>query len=128
MFADAQRNRFDESLDRVIAELPEDLRALMEDVPLIVEDEPSRELADQLGIDRSTTDLCGLHSGVPLTQRSVQDGARLPDRMMLFRGPIERVARHRGGSLTRQVRTTLLHEIGHHFGLGEEDLERLGYA
>ena len=52
MFADAQRNRFDESLDRVIAELPEDLRALMEDVPLIVEDEPSRELADQLGIDR----------------------------------------------------------------------------
>ncbi len=128
MLGDARRNNFDEALDQVIAELPENLRALLEKVPLIVEDEPSQELADELGVDRRTTELCGLHSGVPLTQRSVQDSTRLPDRMMLFRGPIERVARHRHESRNRQMRTTLLHEIGHHFGLDEEDLSQLGYA
>lgn len=128
MHGDRQRKHFDEVLDQIIAELPEDLRELLEQVPLIVEDEPSRELTDQLGIDTRKSQLCGLHSGVPLTERSVHHAYRLPDRMMLFRGPIERLAHHHCDSLIQQVRKTLLHEIGHHFGLDEDDLARLGYG
>jgi predicted Zn-dependent protease with MMP-like domain len=80
--------------------------------------------------------LCGLHWGVPLTQRSVESAAHLPDQIMLFRGPIMRLASVSSTGRTRrdrrelegQIRITLLHEIGHHFGMNEEDLAELGYA
>ena len=130
-----QRRQFDEILDRLIEELPEHLRALLEEVPLIVEDEPSARMMDDMHLDRSRTELCGLHWGVPLTKRSVEHSGRIPDQMMLFRGPIFRLAvwkgrsgpRRRPGSadaadesadpLEQQIRITLLHEMGHHFGL-----------
>ena len=131
----SDRDRFDRLLDRVIEELPPSLHELLEQVPLIVEDEPSDRLLAELGIDRRQTELCGLHWGTPLTQRSVEHGATLPDQMMIFRGPIMRmVQRSRGGpdqasrELARQIRITVLHEIGHHFGLSEADLEALGYG
>jgi len=86
-------------------------------------------------------DLYGLHSGTALTERSVEAPPDLPDQIMLFRGPLFRLAgpgaslhptrRKRTKereTLREQVRITLLHEIGHHFGLDEEDLDRLGYA
>src|SRR5690606_20311978 len=115
-------------LDAIIAELPEHLTELFEEVPVIVEDEPSDELLDDMDIDPEDTNLCGLHWGVPLTQRSVEHSGTLPDRIMLFRGPIIRTAMRRSGrvsrrALERQIRITLLHEIGHHFGLSEGDLE-----
>ena len=128
MLTDTQRQRFDDVLDRVVGELPSDLRALLDEVPLIVEDEPAGSLMRELDLDPRTTELCGLHSGVPLTHRSVEHSYRLPDRMMLFRGPILRLAGRHRASLVRQVRTTLLHEMGHHFGLDEDDLARLGYG
>lgn len=127
-----QRRVFDDLLDQVIESLPEHLRALMEEVPLIVEDEPSRALVAEMGIEPGE-DLCGLHWGIALTHRSVEHSGTMPDRMMLFRGPIMRAAEWRGrrgqiASLQEQIRITLLHEIGHHFGLDEDDLERLGYG
>ncbi len=128
MLTDTQRQRFDDVLDRVVGDLPSELRVLLDEVPLIVEDEPARSLIRELDIDPQTTELCGLHSGVPLTHRSVQHSYRLPDQMMLFRGPILRLAGRRRLLLVRQVRITLLHEMGHHFGLDEDDLARLGYG
>jgi predicted Zn-dependent protease with MMP-like domain len=122
------RRRFDGLLDEVLAELPDELHELMEEIPLIVEDEPSRQLLDQMKLNARTTDLCGLHWGVPLTRRSVEHSGRLPDQMSLFRGPIMRVAGRKHGELREQIRITLLHEIGHHFGLDEGDLQRLGYG
>lgn len=132
----ARRGLFDDLLDRIIQQLPEALRALLEEVPLIVEDEPSPRLLADLGMALGGVNLCGLHSGISLTQRSVETLARLPDRMMLFRGPIMRVVgfasvapgRRRQPDLRRQIRITLLHEIGHHFGLDEDDLAKLGYG
>lgn len=128
------RRMFDDVLDRVMAGLPENLHELMEEVPLIVEDEPGPVLVRELGLEPNE-DLCGLHQGVPLTERSVEATARLPDRMMLFRGPILRLAaggrwrsRPNPAALEEQVRITLLHEIGHHFGLDEDDLDALGYG
>lgn len=136
MLTSDQRRTFDEILDRLVAELPEQLHTLLEEVPLIVEDEPSAILLTEMDLDPRTTELCGLHWGVPLTQRSVEHGSRLPDRMMLFRGPILRLSGYRRGRwgrtdtgpLEEQIRVTLLHEIGHHFGLDEDDLARLGYG
>ena len=126
--APAHRRRFDELLESIIEQLPESLRRLMEEVPLIVEDEPSRRLLDDMDIDPRRGDLCGLHWGIALTDRSVQHSGTLPDRMMLFRGPILRTAGRRLRELELQIRITLLHEIGHHFGLDEHDLEQLGYG
>lgn len=126
------RRHFDNLLESIIEALPDDIRERLEEVPVVVEDQPSaRELAD-LGIEGRGTLLCGLHSGIPLTSRSVEHSGAIPDRIMLYRQPIIAVSRfRRGGSLRdleRQVRITLLHEIGHHFGLDEDDLAELGYA
>ncbi len=133
MLRSSARHQFDHILDQLVAELPDHLRQLLEEVPLIVEDEPSSRLMDELHLDRSHSDLCGLHWGVPLTERSVQHSGTFPDRMMLFRGPIIRLAARQQGAadepaLHQQIRITLLHEIGHHFGLDEDDLTALGYG
>lgn len=133
MLSDAERRRFDTILEKHLAALPEAFAEFLEEVPLVVEDEPSPELLDDMGMD-AADDLCGLHSGVPLTDRGVEDTGRLPDHILLFRGPIYRMARAAGRStrdrraeLDRQVRITLLHELGHHLGLDEDDLAELGY-
>lgn len=121
-------------LEAILDGLPDHLHALLEELPLIVEDEPSGQLLADLEMDRRQTDLCGLHWGVALTHRSVWQSGEFPDRIMLFRGPIIRLARHEAGlddfpqQLARQIRITLLHEIGHHFGLDEDDLSELGYG
>lgn len=128
MLTDAQREHFDCLLETLMADLPQHIWEVLEEVPLIVEDEPSRQLLAEMHIDGMYSELCGLHSGIPLTHRSVEHGSRLPDRMMLFRGPIMRVSGRRLRDLREQIRVTLLHEIGHHFGLDEDDLEELGYA
>ena len=126
------RRRFDDLLEAIIAELPEHIHERLDEVPVVVEDRPTRQLLDDMQIDGPGTLLCGLHSGIPLTRRSVEHSGTIPDQIMLFREPIVAVARfRRGGSLRdleRQVRITLLHEIGHHFGLDEDDLAALGYA
>lgn len=136
MVRSADRRLFDDMLDELVDGLPEHLHDLLEQVPLIVEDEPSRRELESLGIDPGEGDLLGLHEGVALTDRSVEAPPTVPDRMMLFRGPILRLARADARQLNaefedvlhEQIQVTLLHEIGHHFGLDEDDLEELGYA
>jgi predicted Zn-dependent protease with MMP-like domain len=136
MLGPLRRELFDSILDAQVAALPAHLHALLEEVPLIVEDEPSRALLESLDMDPRHDDLCGLHEGRPITHRSVEDSPLVPDQMMLFRGPILRLAGYTGANppdaaltqLKRQVHITLLHEIGHHFGLDEDDLEALGYG
>ncbi len=136
-----QRQCFDELLERVLDSLPPRLHELLEEAPLIVEDRPSRKLLDELGIGEDDDDfLCGLHSGTPLTERSVAAESDLPETIHLFRdGIIEHAGgwepfqddegRWHGGedAILREIRITVLHEIGHHFGLEEDDLSELGY-
>ncbi len=136
----AQRRSFDALVEKVLASLPSRLHQLLEEAPLLVEDHPSRELLRELEISEGEV-LCGLHSGTPLTERSVAEGGDLPETIHLFReGIIEQAGgweesedqsgRLQGGeaAITEEIRITLLHEIGHHFGLGEEELEELGYG
>lgn len=136
MLSDAQRRQFDRLLEDIIAGLPDHIRRLLEEVPVIVEDEPDPGLIEDMGMTDEEFMLCGLHWGVALTERSVESPPELPDQIMLFRGPIMRLAavsstgtqRRDRKELEGQIRITLLHEIGHHFGLNEDDLEQLGYA
>ena len=129
-----QRDAFDALLEEIIAELPDELREKLEFVPLVVEDFPSLALLEEMGIDPEEDDLCGLHSGVPLTERSVEQSGVLPETIMIFREPIMAMAGTRNPlgrkreELRHEIRVTLLHELGHHFGLDEDDLERLGYG
>ncbi len=126
----AERDNFDASLERILDALPETYRAMLEEAPLIVDDRPSPELLQQLGMHDDEI-LCGLHSGIPLTEQTHDQATALPAVMHLFR---EDIVDHAGGwdiddgaAVEREVRITLLHEMGHHFGLDEEDLRRLGY-
>jgi predicted Zn-dependent protease with MMP-like domain len=124
------RERFDRLLERVLASLPQRLHDLLEVAPLIVEDHPDRKLLAELGMDPDLESLCGLHSGTPLTERSVNHGHDEPETIHLFRkGIIEEAGGWEVGedAIEEEIRITLLHEIGHHFGLEEEDLESLGY-
>jgi predicted Zn-dependent protease with MMP-like domain len=137
----AERERFDALLEQVIAALPKRVHDLLEEAPLIVDDRPSAELCAELGVDPDEEILCGLHSGTMLTERSVSHGHDLPETIHLFREGIINEAggwdvwedvdgQHWGGEdrVKEEIRITLLHEIGHHFGLDEDDLAHLGYG
>lgn len=140
-----ERERFDALLEEAIEALPERLRRLLDEVPLIVDDRPAPELVRSLAREwgcepdeQFTQELCGLHTGVPLTERSVAQSGVLPTDVRLFREGIVNTA---GGweagegetgddvddAVYEEIVITLLHEIGHHFGLDEEDLKDLGY-
>jgi predicted Zn-dependent protease with MMP-like domain len=131
---DEERELFDGVVDEVVASLPADLRAKLEQIPLIVEDYPSDDVLDELGIaDEDIGTLCGLHTGIPLTQRSVEHSGTLPDMIHVYRDGVLNLSLDRRcyideRKLRKQVRITILHEIGHHFGLDEDDLRELGYA
>lgn len=135
-----ERERFDALLERLLESLPQKLKDLLEEAPLIVEDRPTRQMLAELGLNEDDDLLCGLHSGTALTERSVGDMHELPETIHLFR---EGIVDHAGGweqwedddgqlwggekAVEREIRITLLHEIGHHFGLDEDDLAELGY-
>ena len=127
----AQRDYFDRLLEAILETLPEHVLDLFEEVPLVVDDEPDASLLAELDmVDEfgRPEELFGLHTGIPLTERSVEDHGRIPDDIRIFRGPLLRLAGHNERELSKQIRITLLHEIGHHFGLDEVDLDRLGYG
>jgi predicted Zn-dependent protease with MMP-like domain len=116
---------FDDILRQVLDDLPGMFRESIRNVAIVVEDRPPDWLLDELGLPPGET-LYGFYHGVPLPERSVLDSGNLPDRISVYRGPLMEDFRD-PGELARQIRTTLLHEIGHYFGMDEEDLARLGY-
>jgi predicted Zn-dependent protease with MMP-like domain len=122
-----------EVFERLVAEaldgLPEQIRAHMENVEVMIEEWPSAfELADAGMEKNEREELLGLYSGVPLTERTTTGYAGfLPDRITLFQGPIQRVAGSDAEAIREEVRTTVVHEIGHYFGISEDRLEELGW-
>lgn len=124
-----ERSQFDDYLEAVLEGLPPEVSELLDEVPVIVEDEPSRELLAEMGIEAKPgeADLCGLHWGTPMSEQSVFEGGAVPGRIYLFRGPILRLSEWDPDELMEQIRITLLHEIGHLFGLDEDELTELGY-
>lgn len=118
--------RFGELVQAALDELPEPFASFLEEVPVEIRTRPTRAELQSLGMDDHHL-LLGLYHGRPRTQRSVEDSGTLPDVIYIFQESIELVCDNEQ-QLLDQVRTTVLHEIGHHFGMSEEDLDELGYG
>ena len=117
------RRDFESLATEVIDKLPEEVLSWLDNVDIVVEGWPSREDLEPMGM-KDRYDLLGLYLGVPLAER---EGGypTLPDKVLLFQGPIEAVGVTREG-IRREIRTTILHELAHHLGIGEARLEELG--
>jgi predicted Zn-dependent protease with MMP-like domain len=107
-----------------LEQLPEEFRPYLDNVEILIEEDPEAALLDRLGVPDDET-LYGLYVGTPLTERG-HDPAPLPDRILLFRGPLMDDFEE-PEELRREVAITVLHEIAHHFGIDEERLRELGY-
>jgi predicted Zn-dependent protease with MMP-like domain len=95
----------------------------MTNIAVVVEDEPSSDLLDEMEIEPPDT-LLGLYQGTPLTERRWDYGNTLPDRVLIFQGPHEREAED-DEDLVTSIGETLIHEIGHYFGMSEEEIEEI---
>lgn len=108
--------------ERLVAEaldsLPERFAELLDNVVVVVEEEPSASDLDVMEDEHG--ELLGLYRGTPMTRRSY-DSFRLPDQIAIFRGPILRVTRG-PREAKRQIRETVIHELGHYFGLGDDEM------
>jgi predicted Zn-dependent protease with MMP-like domain len=120
------KTKFADLVERALAELPEQFAEFLEEVPVEIRQRPTRRQLRQAGLEVDEL-LLGLYHGVPRPDRSVEHSGRMPDVIYIFQEDIELVSETED-DLVREVRTTVLHEIGHHFGLDEDDLKRLGYG
>lgn len=107
-----------------LATIPEELRRHVGNVVIRVEDFPDDEVAEEMELE-SPFDLLGLYQGVSLDRQSISDARSSLDMIFLYRRPILDYWCESGETLPRLVRHVLIHEIGHHFGLSDEDMERI---
>lgn len=110
--------RFDALVDRALDGIPEELASLVQNLVVLVEDEPPEGEPD---------DLLGLYDGIALTERDSAMGGHLPDRIFVFRGPLLDLVESED-ELVEEVRITVVHEVAHHFGIDDDRLHELGYA
>mgnify|MGYP000872511005 FL=1 len=124
---DSLSKAFEILVEQALDDLPAWVQERMENVAIVVAEWPSAEQLRALRArpgSRGTGMLLGLYEGVPLTRRTHGYHLAAPDRITLFRGPLLRQARD-GADLRRLIRRTIIHEIAHHFGFGEQQLREL---
>jgi predicted Zn-dependent protease with MMP-like domain len=107
------RSEFEGFVNNALIDLPDEFQTYLDNVVIVIEDEPPKDM----------TDVMGVYEGVPLTDRSIDD-TLLPDTIALYKGPIERVC-STPSDFEKEIRKTVLHEIGHLLGLEEEQLDHL---
>ena len=117
------RVEFEAQVAEALRGIPARFRHAMQNLAIVVDDEPAPELLREMEIDPPDT-LFGLYQGTPLTERRWDYGNTLPDRILLFQGPHEREA-ETDDELVASIAETLIHEIGHYFGLSEEEIEAI---
>jgi predicted Zn-dependent protease with MMP-like domain len=115
---------FEQAANETFAKLPETFREMTKDVLIRVEDFPTTEVLDSLHID-SPYGLLGLYHGVDLTRQSVLDVSPMPEMIFLYRRPILAYWESHDEALEDIIAHVLIHEIGHHFGLSDADMERI---
>lgn len=116
---------FEALVERALETIPQEFRDLLENVEVAVEDRPSPEVLEQMGLNGRGT-LFGLYVGVPRTARSVFQWFQGPDRITIYRLPILHACQTRN-EIVDQVRKTVVHEVAHHFGISDQRLRELGY-
>jgi predicted Zn-dependent protease with MMP-like domain len=124
-----KRATFQTLARRALDRLPKQFRAHLETVEFVIEDWPSEELLRSLDLDPEQDTLLGFYDGVPVGERSHVNDLPEPvtDTIYLFQGALEEACETEA-ELVEEIRVTLLHEIGHHFGLEEDEIEKLGYG
>jgi predicted Zn-dependent protease with MMP-like domain len=105
---------FEQSVQDAVDGLPGDLRDVMSNVEIVIEEEPP-----------AGQPLLGLYQGVPLTRRTSTYGNVPPDKISIYRGPLERLYGHDRPVLASQIRRVVLHEIAHHFGISDQRLREI---
>jgi predicted Zn-dependent protease with MMP-like domain len=118
------REEFESLVEDALDSLPEEFAKLLENIAVVVEEEPSDDDLESLDDDDEENDedeLLGIYRGVSLPDRSFDMMPLLPDQIAIFRGPILRVTSSRKEAI-REVRDTVIHELGHYFGLEDDDM------
>jgi predicted Zn-dependent protease with MMP-like domain len=117
------RERFTQLVQDALDGIPRRFRDAMKNVAVVVEDEPSKELLDDMDMDPDDT-LFGLYHGTPLTERGSSYGNVLPDRISIYQLPIEEACEDEE-DIRQCIAETVIHEFGHYFGLSEEEIEEI---
>ena len=117
------RDEFRACVDDALQIIPQEFRDALTNIAIVVEDEPSAELLAEVEIDEDDT-LLGLYQGTPLPERQWAHGNVLPDKVTLFQGPMEEASADED-DLVVCIGETLIHEIGHYFGLSEEEISEI---
>ena len=120
------QDEFSRLVSEAIATIPPQFASRMENLSVEVHPRPTRQLAGNADV-RNWRNLLGLYHGVPLTEKSVDAGVDWPERIYIFQHNIESIC-DTEDQIVEQVRTTILHEVGHHFGMDEDDLDELGFG
>lgn len=110
---------FEALVEKALDQLPENFAALLDNVAVVVEEEPDPDVLREMGFDPEE-ELLGLYYGVPQTEREVGYFG-LPDQVSIYRGPLCRFCRSRR-ELISEIRDTVVHELGHHFGLSDDEM------
>jgi predicted Zn-dependent protease with MMP-like domain len=118
------QKEFEDAVVAALKTLPKILKEKMENMDVVVEDRASRSLVEEMEL-QSPFDLLGLYQGIPYDRRGFYYGNVLPDKITLFKEPIEALCRSRE-EIENKVREVVIHEVGHYFGLDDEDLRELG--
>ncbi|MCX7816752.1 MAG: metallopeptidase family protein [Syntrophales bacterium] len=119
-------SEFDRAVKRAIEKLPEEIRAKLTNVIVTVKKRPSKNLLRELGIGKDNVPL-GLYVGQPLKEKSFFSLPGLPDRIYIFQEPLERMCDSLS-SLEEEIKKTVIHEIAHHLGFTDDELDKLGYS
>ena len=120
------RERFRELVAEALDELPEPFLSRLQNVQIVVDDEPEPALLRDMGLDPRRDVLFGLYQGVPADERGDTDNLLLPDRISVFYRPLVRAFRT-PEAIRREVRKTVIHEIAHFFGMSDEEIDAEGY-
>jgi predicted Zn-dependent protease with MMP-like domain len=118
-----QRKRFERLVDNAVATIPRKFRDAVQNLAIVVEDEPSDDVLAEMEIEPGET-LFGLYQGTPLTERPAGYGNALPDRITLYQFPIEDEC-DTDDEIVQCIGETLIHELGHYFGLSEDEIEEI---
>lgn len=117
------RREFEQRVKEAVATIPPKFRRAVSNLAIVIEDEPSGALLEEMEIEPPDS-LFGLYQGTPLTERTWGYGNTLPDRITLYQGPIEDASEN-DDDVVVCIGETLIHELGHYFGLSEEEIEEI---
>jgi predicted Zn-dependent protease with MMP-like domain len=118
-----KRETFEELVAKAVESLPEEFAERLDNVAITVQDNPTRQQLSRSNVEQGMT-LLGLYQGVPITERGHNYGMVLPDKITIFQKPIEASCKT-DAEIVAMIRSVVLHEIAHHFGISDERLDEL---